>query len=210
MSFEQQNNLEKQILEQNQERQIALLKKLSNLFKDNNIKWWLTGGHAIEANIAPDSAYRPHGDLDIIIPITEIEKVKSILASQNITYNQDLPFRIMIEDDNEKIADLLFYEFTEDGSAILNTESRIGRNIIYRPTTFSSTPKEYLGSQIFTVRPELIYLQLKNSQNPREKDSEDLEQLEKLIDPQIIADLEIGKPYVTSDEMARAKAKKKQ
>lgn len=209
MSFEQQNNPDKK-LEQSKEKQTALLKKLSNLFADNNIKWWLTGGHAIEANIAPDSSYRPHGDLDIIIPIAEIEKVKNLLNSQNIIYNQDLPFRIMIEDDNEKIADLLFYEFTKDGSAIINTESEIGRNIIYRPTTFSSTPKKYLDSQIFTVRPELIYLQLKNSQNPREKDSEDLVQLEKLIDPQIIADLEIGKPYVTSDEMTRAKAKKKQ
>ena len=192
-------------LEQSKEKQVVLLKRLSQLFKDNNIKWWLTGGHAIEVNIGPDSAYRQHGDLDIIIPITEMEKVKAILDAQNIVYNQDLPFRIMVEDNNEKVADLLFYEFTEDGSAILNTEAEIGRNIIYRPATFSTTPKEYLGSQVFTVRPELTYLQLKNSQSPREKDAQDLEQLKRLIDPKILADLEIGKPYVTADELERSK-----
>jgi len=209
MPYEQQNNPDRKHLEQSREKQAALLKKLSNLFQDNNIKWWLTGGHAIEANIAPDSAYRYHGDLDIIVPLTELEKVKTILANEHIEFVNDLPFLVAIQQDGEKMADVLFYKFTEDGSAIINTEAEIGRNIVYRPNTFSSAEKEYLGSQIFTVRPELIYLQLKNSQNPREKDTQDLEQLEKLIDPQILADLEIGKPYVTADEIARAKTNQK-
>lgn len=209
MPYEQQNNPDRKDLEQSREKQTALLKKLSNLFKDNNIKWWLTGGHAIEANIAPDSAYRYHGDLDIIIPLTELEKVKTILANEHIEFVNELPFLVAIQEDGEKMVDMLFYEFTEDGSAIINTEAEIGRNIIYRPATFSSAEKEYLGSQIFTVRPELTYLQLKNSQSPREKDAQDLEQLEKLIDPAIVADLEIGKPYVTNDEIARAKANQK-
>lgn len=208
MSFEQQNNVEKQILEQGRERQIALLKKLSNLFKDNNIKWWLTGGHAIEANIASDSAYRYHGDIDMIMPIKEIEKVKSILTKEGIEFINDQPFLIVIMENGEKMADVLFYEFTENGTAILNTKDDIGRDINYRPSVFDQTSREYFGAQVFTVRPELIALQLRNSRTHRPKDIQDLEQLDKLIDPEILADIDLGKPYVTPEEVAKYKNKK--
>lgn len=187
--------------ERSNEKQLVLLKSLSLLFKNRGITWWLSGGYAIEANIGPSSSYRDHSDIDIIIPMSEKDNVVSALRDHNIEFVQELPFLIVIMLNGEKMADLLFYNFNEDGSAILDTEKEIGRNLVYGRAAFPLEPKKYFDMDIPTIRPELMYLQLKNHPNPRDKDKQDLDQLKKIIDPDLVDALDREKPYLTKQDL---------
>ena len=68
--------LEKEIRREKQEKQIKILQKISTLFNESGIKWWLTGGFALEVNLGEQSMSREHGDIDIIIPNSDIIRAK--------------------------------------------------------------------------------------------------------------------------------------
>lgn len=190
-----------------------MLHDLAEILESNGIRWWLSGGYAIEANISKDSNYREHGDVDIIIPLSEIDRVKQLLTAKHISFDQDLPFRIQIMHGDIKVGDLLFYAFHSDGSAELDTMLEIGRNIRYPAEVFNTESRVYFGTPVRTIRPELVYLQLKNSQQPREQDAQDLLQLEKVIDKDLVSHIDTSKPYVTNqdiEEMQRRKTKQAQ
>lgn len=186
---------------------IEILKKISKLFNDNGIKWWMTGGFAVEANIGEHSLTRVHEDVDIIIPNSDIDRANEILSSSGFQIDQQEPFKTNILINGKHLVDILHYNFNENGDAVLETKDEIGRDVIYPAAVFDKNPKTYFDAEVFTVFPELIYLQQINSINPQKKHESDILQLKEIINQDRLMAIDEYKPYLSDKDMKNYKNK---
>ncbi|MFA6253280.1 MAG: hypothetical protein WCV69_03380 [Patescibacteria group bacterium] len=183
---------------------VELLKNLALLFNKNSVKWWLSDGFALEANLGEDSLVREHKDIDIIVSNLYLDKVEELLVDIGLDTKKETDNLLRAIDNKRNIiVDILHYNFLQDGSALVKMKKEIGRDIILPAVIFDSKPKNYFGVKVRTVRPELIYLDYKNSKLPKNYHQNDMELLEELLDKDMLNKIADSNIYLTDDEIKK-------
>lgn len=75
--------------------------KICGLLKDKGVPFWIAGGYALELFVG--SPYRGHADLDIVIPRTEQQQLRKVLADFCF-YAADPPGQLRVWPGDELLA----------------------------------------------------------------------------------------------------------
>ena len=78
------------------------------------IHYWLDGGWGVDCLLGEHS--RPHGDLDLVVPLPELDRLTALLRANGYTILRDwLPTAVAFRDDRGREVDLHPVEMTTDG-----------------------------------------------------------------------------------------------
>lgn len=87
---------------------------LLSALDDENVHCWLDGGWGVDCLLGAQS--RPHRDLDLVVPRTELERVGALLASRGYAVIRDwLPSTLAFRDGRGREVDLHPVDMTADG-----------------------------------------------------------------------------------------------
>jgi lincosamide nucleotidyltransferase A/C/D/E len=128
---------------------------------DRGIHYWLDGGWGVDCLLGEES--RPHGDLDLVVPRSDLDRVRSLLVSRGFNVIRDLlPNAIAFRDDQGREVDLHPVDVTEDGGVsqvLLDGVSTwhyappVEGSLVGRAVRCSSAEDQLLMHQGYDARP---------------------------------------------------------
>lgn len=87
---------------------------LLDAFDDLAVHYWLDGGWGVDCLLGEQT--RTHGDLDVVLPRSEVDRVRAILASRGFVVVRDwLPTSLALRDGQGREVDLHPVDLTSDG-----------------------------------------------------------------------------------------------
>jgi lincosamide nucleotidyltransferase A/C/D/E len=87
---------------------------LVSALDSEEIYCWLDGGWGVDALLGEQT--RPHGDLDLVVPRTELDRVKALLLSRGYEVIRDwLPTTLAFRDSSGREVDIHPIDTTPDG-----------------------------------------------------------------------------------------------
>jgi lincosamide nucleotidyltransferase A/C/D/E len=102
----------------------SALIKLLRLLGDSAIEVWLDGGWGLDALLERQT--RPHRDVDIIVRIADVPKVREILAGRGFAFRKGSPPNsFVLADDSGLEVDIHAVVFHEDGNGVYRMENGI-------------------------------------------------------------------------------------
>ncbi len=90
-----------------------------NLFLDNGIDIWIDGGWGVDALLGRQT--RNHGDIDIVVEKSELERMFEILGSKgfkNVPRDDSRAWNFVLGDDDGREIDVHVIVFDENGNGI--------------------------------------------------------------------------------------------
>jgi len=88
--------------------------ELLDLLDDMAVHYWLDGGWGVDCLLGTQTRW--HSDLDLVLPRSEVERVRAILAARGFLVTRDwLPTSLAFRDDQGREVDLHPVDPTADG-----------------------------------------------------------------------------------------------
>ena len=92
---------------------------LYNLFSDNDITIWLDEGWAVDAHLGKQT--RPHEDLDIIIQMKDVPKLRSLLSElgyKNVPRDDTREENFVLGNEQGLLVDVHAFHFDDNGDGV--------------------------------------------------------------------------------------------
>jgi lincosamide nucleotidyltransferase A/C/D/E len=147
---------------------------LLQLFESAGIETWLDGGWAVDALLGAQT--RPHKDVDIILRLADLPKLREILGSRGFE-NQDggTESNFVLADGSGLEVDVHAIVFDRDGNGVYRMEN--GSDWIFPAAGFSGRGVVQ-GISVRCLSPETQVLCHAHGYVPTEKDLQDMELLQ--------------------------------
>lgn len=151
----------------------ASLVELLKLLENHELSFWLDGGWGVDALLQKQS--RPHKDVDLILQVSDVPKVREILASKAFVLTQGNPPNSFVLG-NEAGLEVHIHAvvFDEDGNGVYRMEN--GQDWIYPAEGFEGRGV-VAGLSVHCLAPEIQVLCHAGLFTPSEKDFSDMELL---------------------------------
>lgn len=95
----------------------AAVVELMQLFESAEIEVWLEGGWGVDALL--ETQTRPHKDLDIILRVSELPKLRELLLSRGFSIQEGgTPSNFVLADDSGREVDVHAVDFDRAGNGI--------------------------------------------------------------------------------------------
>ena len=147
---------------------------LMRLFEAAGIHVWLDGGWAVDAALAEQT--RTHNDLDIILQISDLPRLREILGERGFTEKQGgTESNFVLADDRGLEVDVHAFAFDEAGNGVYRMSN--GKDWIFPAAGFAGRGK-ILNVDVRCLSPEVQVLCHAHGYVPKEKDFRDMELLE--------------------------------
>jgi len=109
--------------------------EIMDILENAGIDVWLDGGWAIDALLGKQT--RPHEDLDVVVALSQIDKIKSELATEGFSVTEDeLPTRLVLKDTRGRQIDFHTVTFDSEGGGVQVLQN--GRSYRYPPQGFTA------------------------------------------------------------------------
>jgi len=147
---------------------------LLRLFESDGIEVWLDGGWAVDALLGAQT--RPHKDLDIILRVADLPKLREILARRGFEIrNGGTESNFVLADRSGLEVDVHAIVFDRDGNGVYRMEN--GSDWIFPAAGFSERGVVQ-GVSVRCLSPEVQVLCHAHGYVPTEKDLRDMELLQ--------------------------------
>ena len=158
----------------NREMTPGALVDLLQLFESAGIEVWLDGGWAVDALLGAQT--RPHKDVDIILRVADLPKLREILGSRGFEIQQGgTESNFVLADRSGLEVDVHAIVFDEDGNGLYRMED--GSDWIFPAAGFSGRGS-IQGLGVCCLSPETQVLCHAHGYVPTEKDLQDMELLQ--------------------------------
>ena len=148
--------------------------ELLRLLEAAGIAVWLDGGWAADAALAQQT--RSHKDLDIIIQVADLVRLRELLRERGFRIRKDgRESNFVLFDDHGREVDVHAITFDEAGNGVYRMQS--GEDWIF-PATGFAWRGDILGFTVCCLSPEVQVLCHAHAYVPKEKDLRDMELLE--------------------------------
>jgi lincosamide nucleotidyltransferase A/C/D/E len=162
------------------------LVELLCLFESAGIEVWLDGGWAVDALLGAQT--RPHKDVDIIVRVADLAKLREILANRGFEIrNGGTESNFVLADHSGLEVDVHAIVFDRDGKGVYRMEN--GSDWIFPAAGFSGRGVVQ-GVGVRCLSPEVQVLCHAHGYVPTEKDLRDMELLQARFDSCTAADNE--------------------
>lgn len=149
------------------------------------IETWLDGGWGIDALIGKQT--RPHSDLDLVVSINDVIKIKALLGEKGFTITENnLPTGFAVEDIRRKRVD--FHTVTFDAEGGGNQWLRPDKSFRYAPQGFKTLGK-IDGHPVVCISAE-VQAECHYGYPPKDDDRHDMHLLHRYFC------IELKKPYL--------------
>jgi lincosamide nucleotidyltransferase A/C/D/E len=146
---------------------------LLRLFESDGIEIWLDGGWAVDALLGAQT--RPHKDVDIILRVSDLPKLRDILANRGFEIrNGGTESNFVLADRSGLEVDVHPIVFDRDGNGVYRMEN--GSDWIFPAAGFSGRGFVQ-GVSVRCLSPEVQVLCHAHGYVPTEKDLRDMELL---------------------------------
>lgn len=109
-----------------------------SVLKGAGVCVWLDGGWGVDALVGQPT--RSHDDLDVVVPIAEVQNIQQLLSSHGFTIiENELPTRFVMGDASNRRIDFHPVTFNKEGGGIQQLQD--GSSWYYPPYGFSSMGK---------------------------------------------------------------------
>lgn len=127
---------------------------LVGCLEERGIDVWLDGGWAVDA--ALETQTRPHDDLDLIVELRAVEKLREVLVQRGyVLVHGGAPMSFEMTDDEGRQVDVHPTAFSESGDGIYRMEN--GEDWIYPAAGFAGEGR-VLGRRVRCLTPEVQML----------------------------------------------------
>lgn len=148
--------------------------KLLRLFESAGIDIWLDGGWAVDAALGEQT--RPHKDLDIILQVSDLTRLREVLAGEGFHANEGgTESNFVLVDNRGHEVDVHAVVFDESRNGVYRMAN--GEDWIFPAEGFAGRGK-ILGVSVRCLSPEVQVLCHAHGYVPKEKDLRDMELLE--------------------------------
>jgi lincosamide nucleotidyltransferase A/C/D/E len=150
------------------------LVEIIDLLESESIDVWLDGGWGVDALLQIQT--RPHGDVDLIVRVTDVPLVQSLLEERAFTIKEGIPpHSFVIADDTGLEVDIHAVRFDEEGNGIYRMQS--GDDWIYPQEGFLGKGK-VSGREVKCLSAPIQVLCHAHGYAPVQKDFDDMKKLE--------------------------------
>ena len=150
----------------------ALL-ELLQLLTDSDLAFWLDGGWGVDALLGMQT--REHKDVDIIVPVSDLTKLRNILARQGFALREGgTPSNFVLVDRSGLEIDVHAVTFDKDGNGVYRMAN--DQDWIYPAAGFRGQGTVE-SLPVRCLSPEIQVLGHAHGYIPTEKDVEDMERL---------------------------------
>ena len=146
---------------------------LLSLFESAAIEVWLDGGWAVDALLGAHT--RPHKDLDIILCVADLPKLREILGSRGFEIRHGTESNFVLADRSGLEVDVHAIVFDREGNGVYRMEN--GSDWIFLAAGFSGLGVVQ-GISARCLSPETQVLCHAHGYIPTEKDFQDMELLQ--------------------------------
>jgi lincosamide nucleotidyltransferase A/C/D/E len=152
----------------------AALVALLRLFESAGIPVWLDGGWGVDALLQTPT--RPHQDVDIIVPVTDVPKLQELLAARGFAVREGQPPNSFVLANGEGLeVDVHAVTFDETGSGVYRMQN--GEDWLYPAQGFSGRGL-VCGMRVRCLSAEAQVLCHAHGYLPAEKDIQDMRRLQ--------------------------------
>jgi len=147
---------------------------LLKVFEEASLEVWLDGGWAVDAVLGKQT--RPHKDMDIIVRVSDLPKLRDALESRGFSVRQGgREFNFVLADGNGLEIDVHAIVFDSNGDGIYRMEN--GSDWIFPASGFEGRGV-VRGINVRCLSPEVQVLCHAYGYTPTEKDFKDMELLQ--------------------------------
>jgi len=147
---------------------------LLRLFEGAGIDVWLDGGWAVDAALGEQT--RSHKDLDIIVQISDLPRLRKVLGARGFGIKQGgTESNFVLADSNGLEVDVHAFVFDETGNGVYRMSN--GEDWVFPAPGFAGRG-QILGFNVRCLSPDVQVLCHAHGYVPKEKDLRDMELLE--------------------------------
>jgi len=152
----------------------AALVELLQLLREAAIPLWLDGGWGVDALLGVQT--RSHKDVDIVVPVADVQKLQQILGRRGFTIQGGTPpHSFVLADPSGLQVDVHAVVFDSEGNGVYRMEN--GEDWVYPAEGFGGRGM-IDGTPVRCLSPTVQVLGHADGYTPTEKDFRDMELLE--------------------------------